>query len=89
MSVTAIDHLIPGIQRYVDMHIETGAFLRAVLENDLRGASARGADMETCRALSELVVYLELNVPEQCWGSPEKVKAWLDFDHQQGGEPCV
>jgi hypothetical protein len=30
-----IDHLVPGLQRYFSDHIETGSFLRAVLENDL------------------------------------------------------
>jgi hypothetical protein len=87
MSVTAIDHLIPGIRRYVGCHIQTGSFLRAVLENDLREACARY--IGTHFMLADLVAYIELNVPEESWGSPEKVKAWLDFDHQQGGEPCV
>jgi len=72
-----IDHLMPGLQRYFDHHIETGSFLRSVLENDLRSACARAADVGTRWALFELVTYIELSAPEECWGSPEKVKAWL------------
>jgi hypothetical protein len=73
----AIDHLIPGLNRYFNDHIETGGFLRSVLENDLRGACARAADVGTRWALFELVTYIELMAPAECWGSPEKVKAWL------------
>jgi hypothetical protein len=71
-----IDHLIPGLNRYFTDHIETGSFLRAVLENDLRGACAR-ADVVTRWALFQVVTYIELMAPKECWGSPEKVKAWL------------
>lgn len=71
----AIDHLIPGLTRYFNDHIETGSFLRAVLENDLREACVRyiGTDWVMC----DLVNYIELMAPAECWGSPEKVKAWL------------
>jgi hypothetical protein len=72
-----IDHLVPGLQRYLSDHIETGSFLRAVLSNDLCEACARAADLNTLLSLPLLVVYLQKNLPEQCWGSPEKVEAWL------------
>jgi hypothetical protein len=78
-----IDHLIHGLTRYFVDHLETGSFLRAVLENDLRGACARAADQGTRSALADVVTYIELMAPAECWGSPEKVKAWLDF------EPCT
>jgi hypothetical protein len=78
----AIDHFIPGLIRYVNEHIETGGFLRAVLENDLREACDR-ADPLSRPVLADLVTYIELILPAECWGSPEKVKAWLDFYHQQ------
>jgi hypothetical protein len=73
----SIEHLTPGIRRYVDNHIETGSFLRAVLENDLRGACARAADIGTRWALFELVTYLEASIPPECWGSPERVQQWI------------
>jgi hypothetical protein len=73
----AIDHLIPGLNRYFTDHIETGSFLRSVLENDLRNACAR-ADTETGLCLPVLLEYLEIMAPAECWGSPEKVKAWLN-----------
>jgi hypothetical protein len=73
----AIAHLIPGLRRYIEDHIETGSFLRAVLSNDLREACARyvGTDW----VMSDLVNYIELNAPEACWGSPEKVMHWLSL----------
>jgi hypothetical protein len=77
MSHEPIDHLLPGIRRYVDHHIETGSFLRSVLSNDLRGACQLAADVGTRWALFELVTYLEEEIPPECWGSPERVAAWL------------
>jgi hypothetical protein len=72
----AVFGLIPGLQRYIDGHVETGSFLRAVLENDLRKACAH-ADPISSGALCELMIWLDTEAPEECWGSPEKVKAWL------------
>ena len=36
-----IAHLKPGLRRYLVDRIETGGFLRCVLENDLLGAASR------------------------------------------------
>jgi hypothetical protein len=73
-----IDHLYPGIRRYIDNHIEPGSFLRSVLENDLRGACARAADVGMRWALYEVVTYLDIYAPEECWGSAKKVELWLE-----------
>jgi hypothetical protein len=69
-------HMIGGIDRYVEHHIEPGGFLRAVLENNLKEALGR-ADMENRYALFDIVSYIYNECPFQCWGSPEKVGLWL------------
>jgi len=72
----AIDKLIPGLDRYFLDHVETGGFLRCVLENNLREACAH-ADPLSRSVLADVVDYIELMGPAESWGSPEKVKAWL------------
>ena len=65
-----------GIDRYVNHRIPTGAFLEAVLSNDLKGAFGR-ADEDNRRDLFEIVSYCYNEIPGDCWGSPERVSAWL------------
>lgn len=69
--------LIGALKRYAENHVETGGFLRAVLENDLAKSFAR-ADDENGRNLHEIVKYVWNVLPSYCWGSKEKVEAWLD-----------
>lgn len=73
-----------GILHYWREQIPTGSFLRAVLENDLRGAFQR-ADLECRQNLFWICCYLWNEVPAACWGSPQKVKDWLEMpkaEHQ-------
>lgn len=65
-----------GLARYIVDRTPTGGFLRAVLENDLCEACVR-ADLESRAALAEIVLWLYYNAPSECWGSPERVDAWL------------
>ena len=66
-----------GLKRYVEDHIETGGFLRAVLENDLTKATGK-ADEENIHLLREIVNYIFNELPMSCWGSKEKVAKWLN-----------
>lgn len=82
-SVTArIDYkripsrLMEGLHRYATSRIPTGGFLRAVLENDLRMACAT-ADDESVQVLRDLISYVRSELPSECWGSRERVAAWL------------
>lgn len=73
---------IPGymleiLTRYIEDGTPTGGFLRAVLENNLKEALIR-ADDHNFRNLQAYVVYLYNNAPATCWGSPERVKAWIE-----------
>jgi len=70
-------HLHGGIVRYIAQNIEPGSFLRAVLENDLKGACAR-ADEDSKAALWDIVGFLYNYAPMGCWGSPDKVSRWIE-----------
>src|SRR5689334_13211518 len=72
MAAGVPDHLLPGLQRYFEGRIATGSFLRAVLENDLRSAIARG-DPTSFAALPTLVAWIERNAPPGSWGSADAV----------------
>ena len=66
-----------ALDRYVSERIPTGHFLQAVLSNNLREALGR-ADSENIIALFDIVKYCYNEIPSNCWGSPEAVKAWLE-----------
>jgi hypothetical protein len=68
---------LDALNRYVVGHVPTGDFLRAVLSNNLIESFAH-ADDENARAMHEITKYIYNMMPSKCWGSPEKVKAWLD-----------
>lgn len=53
------------------------AFLLAVLENSLSTTVVR-MDAEGFLALPQIIAWLLETVPTACWGSPEKVTAWLN-----------
>jgi len=68
-------HLKEAFDRYVDHGIEPGGFLMAVLENNLCQAVGR-ADDQNIQILKDIVAYVYNDMPSECWGSPEKVRAW-------------
>lgn len=68
--------MVEALQRYAFQGVETGGFLRAVLENGLKGAADR-ADAENMPLLGDYVGYCWNNIPARSWGSPEAVKNWL------------
>jgi len=78
-------HLWPGLDRYMTDHVPTGGFLRAVLENDLRGAAARMSPDLPNQVLFRLVRLLNNYASAESWGSKEKVAAWL----VKGGSDAV
>jgi hypothetical protein len=65
-----------SLERYVQEHIRCGGFLNAVLENNLVGAVTR-ADRDASIALRQIVLYIYNEMPGNCWGDSEKVKAWV------------
>ena len=77
MIINIPEHIKASIDRYVSDKVPTGQFLRAVLSNDLFDALGR-ADEFSRDALPEICSYIYNEVPGSCWGSPEKVKEWLE-----------
>jgi len=66
-----------GILRYLNEKILPGSFLRAVISNDLREA-VNCADDTNQKLLHVYVCFFYNETPAVCWGSPEKMKAWID-----------
>lgn len=77
------ESLIASLSRYSTEHVATGGFLKAVLENDLCEAVCR-ADQSNFQLLPVIVRYVYNELPSPCWGSKEKVAAWL----AAGRPPC-
>lgn len=65
-----------ALDRYAKEHIAAGHFVMAVLRNDLMSAVFR-ADDQSLAALAAIVCYCYNELPSTCWGSPDKVTAWL------------
>jgi hypothetical protein len=71
-----------GLKRYLENAIMPGHFLGAVLENDLIDAFRR-ADNESWQLMSELLKFLENEIPAHSWGSPERVRAYIAWIQTQ------
>jgi hypothetical protein len=65
-----------AIDAYVAHGVPPGGFLYAVLTNDLFGATGR-ADQENRAALLDICRYVYNEIPSACWGSTEKMLAWI------------
>ena len=71
-----IQEVVDTLERYVNHRIETGSFVRAVLENDFMGAF-RCADIFNTRNMALVASYVYNYVPMSSKGSPETVSRWL------------
>jgi hypothetical protein len=77
--------MMEGLRAYIDEGRAPGQFLTAIICNDLRGAVDR-ADNENLANIAAFVGYLYNEAPSACWGSVEKMDAWLDkkwFERQR------
>jgi len=72
-------NIVEGLNRFVLLHQPVGHFLTAVLSNNLREAFAR-ADADNQKTMFQIVSYCHNQIPGNCWGTPEKVKAWVEMD---------
>lgn len=70
------DQMMPGILNYIDRGILPGSFLQAIICNDLKEAVGR-ADYENMRNIPAFVNYFHNHAPWPCWGSEEKMNAWM------------
>lgn len=71
------DDIKASLDRWVSIGCPTGDFLKAVLCNDLMGAMGR-ADDDNRRDLFAICAYVYNELPGDCHGSPEIVKAWYE-----------
>jgi hypothetical protein len=69
-------HLRGGMKRYFEEGIETGSFLRAVLEGDSQKSYSLG-DLRSLRARPQIEAFLR-KAPEEAWGTAAKVQAWIE-----------
>ena len=70
------EDMYEAILRYEDHRIKPGDFLTAVICNDLCGAWG-SADDENLANLPAFVAYFYNEAPSECWGSRERMLAWL------------
>ena len=71
------ERMMSGIRRYVEHGVRPGDFLSAVIQNNLSQAVGR-ADTENLKNIPAFVAYFYNECPGTCWGSPEKMEAWID-----------
>ena len=76
------EHIISGIVDYIVNGCPPGDFLMMFLENNLMGASGC-ADSINIRHFLEISTFLYSYAPLTCWGSPEKVRAWMESRRSQ------
>ena len=70
------EYMRDGVRLYLEEGLRPGHFLNAVLENNLVEAAAR-ADRENKHRLLDWATFLYNELPMGCWGSKEKVAAWI------------
>jgi hypothetical protein len=70
------ESLRDGAQCYIERGIVPGAFLTAVICNDLYQACVQ-ADPINRRRLHDIVFWFYNNAPDDSWGSAEKMVAWI------------
>ncbi len=79
------EHIRGGVQRYIEEGCPVGSFLAAVISNDLK-ESFGCADEVNRQRLFDIVSFFYNEAPSPCWGSPEKMRAWLKMgaDRREG-----
>jgi hypothetical protein len=72
------DYTGSAIDRYINDHLPPGGFLSAVICNDLKEAVSHADDFNM-RNIPAIVAYFYNNAPGNCWGSKERMEAWLEL----------
>lgn len=70
-------YMMGGLKRYIENHIPPGDFLTAIICNDLFEAVGRADDVNAAN-IPAYVGYFYNEAPSACWGSKEKMKAWVE-----------
>ena len=82
------EHMHDAVRLYVERGVAGGSFLTAVLSNKFVDAYNRADDANTAamRGWAELLYW---HLPSGCWGSPEKVEAWISHRGVSGHEAAA
>ena len=83
--ITIKQSTIDALIRYAEKGIPPGGFLRGVLTNNFSEAVGR-ADEDNRRALYAIHIFVYNEMPADCWGSVEKVNAWIDHNGLEGNK---
>lgn len=70
------ESLRPGVKLYIEQGIIPGDFLRSVICNNL-SESFMFADPMNKKRMDQIVDFFRREAPAVCWGSKEKMRAWL------------
>jgi hypothetical protein len=73
---------------YVILGLEPGSFFTAFFANDLVGAATHSHPANTMGAVIALSKWLANDAPLDCWGSYEKVAAWVKLSQEIRDEIC-
>lgn len=71
------EHILPGLDKYVEDRCQPSGFLIAVLSNNLSESFGRANEFNRV-AMFDIVNYIYNCLPSNCWGSPERVQKWLN-----------
>jgi hypothetical protein len=71
------------LERYCVNGYHPGSFFESVLANDLSGAAHRTHPSNQWEEIVKLMKWLQQRAPSVCWGSYEKVQAWIDLTNDQ------
>lgn len=77
------EHMQDDARAYVERGRLSGGFFRAVIGNQLVEAFGR-ADGVNAAAMQDWARWLYNDAPSACWGSPEKISAWIDSGGMTG-----
>ncbi len=70
-------YMLDPLLRYIEHGEPPGDFLTAVICNDLFKACGRADDFNLAN-LPAYTAYLYNEAPSECWGSKEKMQAWIE-----------
>lgn len=71
------NYMMGAIQRYLERGTPPGHFLTAIITNNLFEAVARADDINQ-KNIPAYVAYFHNEVPSLAWGSPERMRAWVE-----------
>ncbi len=78
--------LVSGMRLYIEQGVQPGGFLTAVICNNLKESFMR-ADAFNQHLMFEIVKWMYNEAPSLCWGSPARMKHWIEQSGKEIHEP--